>query len=169
VHLSSDVPGTAIAGAMKNVIAIASGVVHGRRLGENARATLVTLGLLESARLAMAKGGRAETFTGLAGAGDFMLTAHSLQSRNTSLGVALGEGRTLAEVMGARTQVTEGVASVQAVAQLAHQLGVHMPVTDSLARLVSGRIDIDGAIAEFMHHLPPLCRTGAGQPVAQAA
>lgn len=161
VHLSADVPGTAIAGAMKNVVAIASGVVHGRGLGENARATVVTLGLAESEHLALAKGGRSATFAGLAGAGDFMLTAHSLQSRNTSLGVALGEGRTLQEALHGRVQVTEGVATVRAVVQLAHQLGVRMPVAQTLARLIEGRVDIDGAITEFMHHLPPLVRTGA--------
>ncbi|MGZ5036174.1 MAG: NAD(P)H-dependent glycerol-3-phosphate dehydrogenase [Usitatibacter sp.] len=160
VHLSSDVPGTALAGAMKNVISIASGVAHARKLGENARATLITLGLEESARLGLAKGARIETFLGLAGAGDFMLTAHSLQSRNTSLGVALGEGRRLADVLGERKEVTEGAFSVEAVALLARRLHVEMPITAALDGLLDGSLTIDAAIAHLLKHLPALCRAG---------
>jgi glycerol-3-phosphate dehydrogenase (NAD(P)+) len=168
VHLSDDVPGTALAGAMKNVISIASGVAHGRKLGENARATLITLGLAEAARLGIVKGARAETFLGLAGAGDFMLTAHSLQSRNTSLGVALGEGRRLADILGQRKEVTEGAFSVEAVAMLARQLHVEMPITQSLDGLLNGGLALDAAIAELMKHLPPLCRAGRPAPLAVA-
>jgi glycerol-3-phosphate dehydrogenase (NAD(P)+) len=159
VHLSGDVPGTALAGAMKNVIAIASGIVHGRRLGENARATLITLGLAETVRLGMVKGARAETFLGLAGAGDFMLTAQSLQSRNTTLGIALGEGRLLPDILAGRKEVTEGVASVGAVLQLARQLHVEMPVTQALDALLNQGASLDAAIEALMKHLPPLCRT----------
>ncbi len=96
---------------MKNVVAIASGVLAGRKLGENARATLVTVGLAEAIRLGLAKGAQRETFDGLAGIGDMMLTANSLQSRNTSLGFALGEGRKLAEILAGRKEVTEGAFS----------------------------------------------------------
>lgn len=159
VHLSDDVAGTALAGAMKNVISIASGIVHGRRLGENARATLITLGLDEAVRLGIAKGGHAETFLGLAGAGDFMLTAQSLQSRNTSLGVALGEGRALADILAGRKEVTEGVATVGAVLQLAGQLHVEMPVTRALDAILNQGASLDAAIAALMKALPPLCRT----------
>ncbi|MGZ5066351.1 MAG: NAD(P)H-dependent glycerol-3-phosphate dehydrogenase [Usitatibacter sp.] len=160
VHLSSDVPGTALAGAMKNVISIASGVAHARKLGENARATLITLGLEESARLGLAKGARIETFLGLAGAGDFILTAHSLQSRYTSLGVALGEGRRLADVLGERKEGTEGAFSVEAVALLARRLHVEMPITAALDGLLDGSLTIDAAIAHLLKHLPALCRAG---------
>ncbi len=160
VHLSDDVVGTALGGVMKNVVAIASGIAHGRRLGENARATIVTLGLEESVRLALAKGGKAETFLGLAGTGDFMLTANSLQSRNTSLGVALGEGKRLADVLAGRKQVTEGAFSVQAAASLARGLHVEMPVTLALDALLQGGTDVDTAIARFLAHLPPLFRAG---------
>lgn len=158
VHLSDDVVGTALGGVMKNVVAIASGIAHGRKLGENARATIVTLGLEESAQLGIAKGAKAATFLGLAGAGDFMLTANSLQSRNTSLGVALGEGRKLADVLAGRKQVTEGAFSVEAAAALARQLHVEMPITEALDGLLNRGDDLDAAIARFLHHLPPLYR-----------
>jgi glycerol-3-phosphate dehydrogenase (NAD(P)+) len=162
VHLSEDVAGTALAGAMKNVISIASGVVHGRKLGENARATVITLGLAESERLGIVMGARPETFLGLAGAGDFMLTAQSLQSRNTSLGVALGEGRRLADILAERRQVTEGAFSVEAVAMLARRLHVEMPITHALDGLLNRGLTLDASIADLMKHLPPLCRAGGG-------
>ncbi|MGZ5698886.1 MAG: NAD(P)H-dependent glycerol-3-phosphate dehydrogenase [Usitatibacter sp.] len=164
VHLSDDVAGTAIAGAMKNVISIASGVAHGRKLGENARATLITLGLAEAERLGIVKGARAETFVGLAGAGDFMLTAHSLQSRNTSLGVALGEGRRLADILAERKEVTEGAFSVEAAAMLARRLHVEMPITHALDGLLNRGVALEAAIADLMKHLPPLWRAGRGRP-----
>lgn len=160
VHLSDDVVGAAVGGVMKNVVAIASGIAHGRKLGENARATIVTLGLAETARLGIAKGAHAATFQGLAGAGDLMLTANSLQSRNTSLGVALGEGRALADILGERKVVTEGVASVEAVAALARALHVEMPVTQALDAVLNHGMDLDAAMAQFMARLPALCRTG---------
>jgi glycerol-3-phosphate dehydrogenase (NAD(P)+) len=159
VHLSDDVVGTALAGVMKNVVSIASGIAHGRGLGENARATIVTLGLEESVRLGIAKGAKAETFLGLAGAGDFMLTANSLQSRNTSLGVALGEGKRLADILAARRQVTEGAFSVEAAAALARGLGVEMPITAALDALLNHGESLDAAMGRFLHHLPPLYRT----------
>ena len=160
VHLSDDVVGAAIAGAMKNVVSIASGVVHGRKLGENARATIMALGLAEAERLALVKGGRRETFFGLAGAGDFMLTGGSLQSRNTSLGVALGEGRRLEDVLAGRKQVTEGVATVGAVVALARRLRVEMPITEALDGLLNGGQTLDQATARLMKHLPSLFRAG---------
>jgi glycerol-3-phosphate dehydrogenase (NAD(P)+) len=141
VHPTDDVPGVAIGGAMKNVIAIASGIAAGRRLGENARASLATLGLEESARLGLACGARAETFLGLAGAGDLMLTVASLQSRNTALGVALGEGRP------APGALTEGAQSAPAVAALARRLDVAMPVTFALEDLLAGDGSADGVLA----------------------
>jgi glycerol-3-phosphate dehydrogenase (NAD(P)+) len=169
VHLSDDVTGAALAGAMKNVIAIASGIAAGRKLGDNARATLVTLGLAETSRLGLVKGAELQTFLGLAGAGDMMLTAHSLQSRNTSLGVALGEGRRLADVLAERKEVTEGVLSVEAVAALARQLHVEMPITQALDALLNRDIGLDAATAQLFKHLPALCRVGdnaesAGKP-----
>jgi glycerol-3-phosphate dehydrogenase (NAD(P)+) len=149
VHPGDDVAGTAIGGAMKNVVAIACGVAAGRRLGENARATLLALGLAETARLARAKGARGETLLGLAGAGDMMLTAASLQSRNTSLGVALGEGRRSAEVLGERREVTEGVHSAAAAMALARRFGIDMPIAAAVDEVVNRGGDLDAAIARI--------------------
>ena len=150
VHPNSDLPGTALGGVMKNVVAIACGVAAGRGLGENARATLLALGLAETVRLALAKGARAVTLMGLAGAGDMMLTAASLKSRNTSLGVALGEGRRAADVLGARREVTEGVQSAAAVAALARRLGVDMPIAAAVDDVLNGGADLDAAMARVM-------------------
>lgn len=150
LHPTNDVIGAAVGGVMKNVIAIASGIAAGRRLGENARATLVTLGQHEAARLGAAKGARAETFAGLAGVGDMMLTANSLTSRNTSLGFALGEGRALADILASRREVTEGAFSTAAVAALARRLEVPMPITFALDDLLSGRIGLEAAVARLI-------------------
>jgi glycerol-3-phosphate dehydrogenase (NAD(P)+) len=158
IHLSDDLIGAAIGGVMKNVISIGSGIVAGRKLGENARATLITLGLAEEVRLGLAKGAKAATFSGLAGIGDLMLTANSLKSRNTSLGVALGEGRRLADVLAERKEVTEGAFSVEAVAMLAQQLGVEMPITQALDQVLNHGVHLDDAMVQALRHLPPLVR-----------
>jgi glycerol-3-phosphate dehydrogenase (NAD(P)+) len=150
VHPTADVAGVALGGVMKNVVAIAAGAAAGRRLGENARATVVALGLAETLRLGVAMGARAETFAGLAGAGDMMLTAASLQSRNTSLGVALGEGRSPQEVLAARLQVTEGAQSAPAVVALARRLGVAMPVAEAVDAVLAGRASVDAAIEDLV-------------------
>ena len=160
VHLSDDLIGAAIGGVMKNVISIGSGIVAGRKLGENARATLITLGLAEEMRLGLAKDARLTTFSGLAGIGDLMLTANSLKSRNTSLGVALGEGRRLADVLAERKEVTEGAFSVEAVAALARQLHVDMPITLALDELLNHGLGLDHAMAQIMRQLPPLLHVG---------
>jgi len=150
VQPEDDVPGAAIGGVMKNVIAIAVGVAAGRRLGENARATLVTLGLAESMRLGLAKGARAATFMGLSGIGDLMLTAASLQSRNTSLGVALGEGGAPDEALNGRRHVTEGFYSAQAVVALGRRLAVAMPVAEAVDSVLSRRASVDTAIQRLI-------------------
>ncbi len=150
VHPNADLAGTALGGVMKNVVAIACGAAVARRLGENARATLLALGLAETVRLALAKGARAQTLMGLAGAGDMMLTAASLQSRNTSLGVAIGEGKRAADVLAARRSVTEGVNSAEAVNTLAHRLGVDMPIAAAVNDVLNGRTDLDAAMARIM-------------------
>jgi glycerol-3-phosphate dehydrogenase (NAD(P)+) len=164
VRPGRDVIGTAIGGVMKNVIAIASGIAAGRKLGENARATLITYGLGEAIRLGIAKGAKAATFMGLAGIGDLMLTANSLQSRNTSLGVALGEGRKLAEVLAARKEVTEGAFSAAALAALARRLGVDMPITEALDRVLNQQADLDTALSDLQARL-----ARRGRPRAKAA
>jgi glycerol-3-phosphate dehydrogenase (NAD(P)+) len=153
VRPSPDVVGAAVGGVMKNVVAIASGIAAGRKLGENARSTLVTYGLHEAVRLGLAKGARRETFMGLAGIGDLMLTAGSLQSRNTSLGVALGEGRPLADILAGRRQVTEGAHSIEALAALARRLDVAMPITEALDQVLNHHADLDAAMAGLLARL----------------
>ena len=150
VHAGDDVPGAALGGVMKNVVAIACGVAAGRRLGESAHATLLALGLLETVRLGRALGARAETFLGLAGAGDMSLGASSVQSRNTSLGFALGEGRRLGEVLAGRREVTEGVHSVEAIVALARRLGVDMPIAAAVDQVLHHGASIDAAMAGLM-------------------
>jgi len=160
VYASDDPIGAAIGGVMKNVVAIASGVAAGKKLGENARATLITLGLAEATRLGLAKGAKRETFDGLAGLGDMMLTANSLQSRNTSLGVALGEGRRAEDVLGARKEVTEGAFSAGAVVALAQRLGVHMPVARAVDEVLTRGAALDDAIARLLAGLGSAARPG---------
>jgi glycerol-3-phosphate dehydrogenase (NAD(P)+) len=154
VHPCDDVTGAALGGVMKNVIAIASGIAAGRKLGENARATLVTLGLREALRLGLAMGARAETFWGLAGIGDMMLTANSLTSRNTSLGFELGEGRALSEILSRRKEVTEGAFSTHAVAALARRLEVPMPITFALEGLLEHGASLEATVAGLMKRQP---------------
>ncbi|MDH4172344.1 MAG: NAD(P)-dependent glycerol-3-phosphate dehydrogenase [Betaproteobacteria bacterium] len=146
VQPNDDPVGTAIGGLMKNVVAIASGVLAGRKLGENARATLVTMGLAEATRFGLAKGAKRETFDGLAGIGDMMLTANSMQSRNSSLGFALGEGKTLDEVLAGRKQVFEGAFSAQAVVKTARRLGVDMPVSFAVDALLNHGAALEASV-----------------------
>jgi glycerol-3-phosphate dehydrogenase (NAD(P)+) len=145
-YCTDDVPGAQIGGAVKNVIAIACGIVVGRKLGDNARAALITRGLAEMARLALAKGGRAETLMGLSGLGDLTLTCTSLQSRNHSLGVALGEGKRLAEILAARRSVAEGVTSASAAVALAQRLRIEMPIVQAVDAILHHNAAIDGAV-----------------------
>jgi len=145
-YLAADVIGAEIGGAVKNVLAIACGIVMGRKLGDNARAALITRGLAEMVRLALAKGGKPETLMGLSGLGDLVLTCTSLTSRNHSLGVALGEGKALAEILAGRRSIAEGVSSAAAAAALARRLGVDMPITAAVDAILHHGAAIDAAI-----------------------
>jgi len=135
---NADVVGVQVGGAAKNVIAIAAGIVIGAGFGENARAALVTRGLAELARLAVALGGRTETVMGLSGLGDLLLTCTGERSRNFSLGVALGRGATLAQVLAARVAVTEGVTTAPAL--LARAGIIEMPVCAAAADVLDGTL-----------------------------
>ena len=143
---SDDPIGVEIAGAIKNVLAIACGIVLGKGLGENARSALITRGTAEVARLALAKGGRAETLMGLAGIGDLILTATSLKSRNTSLGFELGHGAPLGEILGSRRSIAEGVTTAAAVSTLAERIGVDMPISFAVNRILKDASSIDDEI-----------------------
>jgi len=149
-YVTDDVIGAEIGGAVKNVLAIACGVVEGRGLGDNARAALITRGLAELVRLAVAKGGRSATCMGLSGLGDLILTASSMQSRNYSLGVALGKGRALAEILAERRSVAEGVDTAGAVAALAERLKIEMPIASAVAALVAGRSTVEDCISGLL-------------------
>ncbi len=133
---AKDLIGTEVAGAVKNVYAIACGLVMGAGLGDNARAALITRGLSEVTRLALAKGGRAETLMGLAGLGDLVLTCCSQKSRNMSLGMELGQGKTLDAVLAARKSVAEGVTTAPAVVALSDRLGIEMPIAAAVNRIL---------------------------------
>jgi len=137
VYGNDDPIGAQVGGAAKNVIAIAAGAVIGAGLGENARAGLITRGLAELGRLAVALGGRTETVMGLSGLGDLLLTCTGASSRNFSLGAALGRGEALADVLAARSAVTEGVATAPAL--VARAAGVEMPICRGVRDLLAGR------------------------------
>jgi len=141
-YLSMDCVGVEIGGAVKNVIAIACGIVVGRGLGDNARAALVTRALAEIVRLGIAKGARAETFSGLSGLGDIVLSCTGGQSRNFALGLALGRGHSLDAAAGGRS-VIEGVATASAVVQLARRLGVEMPICAAVDAVLHRGASID--------------------------
>lgn len=136
-YLAHDVIGAQIGGAVKNVLAIASGIVAGSRMGDNASAALITRGLAEIMRLGLALGAKSHTLMGLSGLGDLVLTCSSLQSRNMSLGAALGEGRKLADVLAERKSVTEGVYTAGAVVNLAAKHGVEMPISEAMDRILN--------------------------------
>ena len=151
VYTNGDLAGVEIGGATKNVIAIAAGMLDGLGAGNNAKAALLTRGLAEITRLGVACGARAETFAGLAGVGDLVTTCISPIGRNRSFGEAVGRGRTVDEALAATESVVEGVATTVSVVELARGLGVEMPITRAVHRvLFEGKAPAD-AIAELMN------------------
>jgi glycerol-3-phosphate dehydrogenase (NAD(P)+) len=146
-YLSQDPIGAEIGGAVKNVMAIACGIIEGRGLGDNAQAALITRGLAEMVRLGRAKGAETETFRGLSGLGDLVLTCTAGQSRNHALGVALGRGESLDPALAAlQPSIVEGVATASAVARLAARLGIDMPITSAVDGVLHRGIAIDAMI-----------------------
>lgn len=137
-YVSSDVVGAEIGGAVKNVLAIACGVVDGAGLGQNARAALIARGFAEMARFGLARGARAETLTGLCGLGDLVLTCSSASSRNYSLGLGLGQGRAAADIMAGRVSVAEGAFTAPVLQAAARAVGVDMPVVEAVCALLAG-------------------------------
>jgi glycerol-3-phosphate dehydrogenase (NAD(P)+) len=156
--VSHDLRGAEIGGAVKNVLAIACGICEGRGLGASARAALTTRGFAELARFGAALGAHAETLAGLSGLGDLILTCNSPRSRNMSLGMALGRGETLDEVLGSRRTVSEGVHTAAAVVARANELGIDMPLCQAVHGIVSGAISVDAAIDAILSR--PLKREG---------
>ena len=150
LYSSADLLGVQAGGAAKNVLAIAAGAAMGAGLGENARAALITRGLVELSRLVIALGGRAETAAGLSGMGDLMLTACSPTSRNTALGLRLGQGETLAQAMAASRGVAEGVATAPALLARAARLGVELPICAAVARMLDGGVSVRDAMGGLL-------------------
>jgi glycerol-3-phosphate dehydrogenase (NAD(P)+) len=139
-YYSDDIAGAEIGGAVKNVLAIACGVVEGLALGQNARAALIARGYAEMVRFGLSRGARAETMAGLSGLGDLVLTCSSTASRNFSLGLALGMGRTMAEALSGKSSVAEGAATAPVLAELAAREGIEMPIVAAIDRLLRGEV-----------------------------
>lgn len=159
VYTNSDVVGCELAGVVKNVIAIASGIATGMGFGDNTRATLVTRGLAEMTRLALQLGGSLESLAGLAGMGDLIATCSSTSSRNTTVGLRLGRGEKLDDIIASTTQVAEGVRSSRAVLDLARRHGVDMPITEQVVAIChEGKSAADGLLALMTRRAAPEVR-----------
>ena len=150
LYTSNDLVGVELGGAVKNVIAVAAGVVEGLGLGHNPTAALITRGLAEITRLACACGAKRETLAGLAGMGDLVLTCTGDLSRNRTVGVELGKGRKLADIIGSMRMVAEGVKTTIATVALAQKLQVEMPITRQVHRILEGEVSPREAIRELM-------------------
>ncbi len=146
IYWCGDMAGVELGGAVKNVVAIAAGIVVGKKLGASAHAALVTRGFAELRRFCAMQGAQAETMQGLSGFGDLLLTASSPQSRNMSLGIALGEGLRLSDILASRKSVSEGVATAAAVVALAQKHGLDMPIAAAVHGICSGAITVDAAM-----------------------
>ncbi|MBL1419220.1 MAG: NAD(P)-dependent glycerol-3-phosphate dehydrogenase [Alphaproteobacteria bacterium] len=151
LYHSTDIIGAQIGGAVKNVLAIATGISDGKGFGDSARAALTTRGFAELTRFGVALGAKRETLFGLSGLGDLTLTANSATSRNMSLGMALGQGQTLQQIMDARQSVSEGVHTASILAKWAKELGVDMPICQTVADIVAGDLDVNAAIENLLN------------------
>jgi glycerol-3-phosphate dehydrogenase (NAD(P)+) len=154
IYVSDDVAGAEIGGAVKNVLAIACGVVEGKGLGQNARAALIGRGFAEMTRFGLACGAKRETLTGLSGLGDLVLTCSSTSSRNYSLGKEIGEGRSAAELLADRRTVAEGAFTAPVLARLARERGVDMPIVDAVDALIAGRATVDEVLGALLSRPP---------------
>ena len=150
IYVSDDLAGAEIGGAVKNVLAIACGVVEGKGLGQNARAALIGRGFAEMTRFGLACGAKRETLAGLSGLGDLVLTCSSTSSRNYSLGMGIGQGRPAAELMSNRTTVAEGAFTAPVLARLAKEKGVDMPIVDAVNALIAGHADVDQVLGALL-------------------
>jgi glycerol-3-phosphate dehydrogenase (NAD(P)+) len=154
IYSSDDVIGAEIGGAVKNVLAIACGVVEGKGLGQNARAALIARGFAEMTRFGLDCGARRETLAGMSGLGDLVLTCSSTSSRNFSLGKGIGEGRSAAELLADRRTVAEGAFTAPVLARLAAERGVDMPIVAAVDGLLAGRFSVDQVLEQLMARPP---------------
>ena len=150
VYTNDDVVGCEIAGVIKNVIAIAAGIVEGMGFGDNSKATLITRGVAEMSRLGVALGANPNTFMGLAGLGDVVATCASAKSRNTAVGVRLGRGESIATITQSMSMVAEGVRSSLSVLQLAQRCNIEMPITEQVAAVCEGKTNAQDALVQLM-------------------
>jgi glycerol-3-phosphate dehydrogenase (NAD(P)+) len=149
-YLSDDVAGAEVGGAVKNVLAVACGVVEGRRLGQNARAALISRGFAEMTRFGLAKGARIETLAGLAGLGDLVLTCSSTSSRNFSLGKGIGEGARPADLLADRRTVAEGAFTAPVLKRAAEAMGVDMPIVAAVCALLAEEASVDEVVGKLL-------------------
>lgn len=154
IYVSDDVAGAEIGGAVKNVLAIACGVVEGKGLGQNARAALIGRGFAEMTRFGLAFGAKRETLAGLSGLGDLVLTCSSTSSRNYSLGKGIGEGRSAAELLSDRKTVAEGAFTAPVLARLARENNIDMPIVEAVDALIAGRANVDQALDALLTRPP---------------
>jgi len=154
IYASDDLVGAEVGGAVKNVMAIAAGICDGMGFGLNARAALITRGLAEITRLGVALGGRRETFMGLAGMGDLLLTCTGDLSRNRRVGLALASGKNLEQILTDLGHIAEGVNTAREVAALADQMGIEMPITQAVAGILFAGIPADEAVAQLLSRDP---------------
>ncbi len=154
IYVSDDVAGAEIGGAVKNVLAIACGVVEGKGLGQNARAALIGRGFAEMTRFGLHCGARRETLAGLSGLGDLVLTCSSTSSRNYGLGLGIGQGRSTGELLADRRTVAEGAFTAPVLARLARERGIEMPVVEAVDALLAGRATVDQVLGELLARPP---------------
>lgn len=165
LYWSEDLIGVELGGAIKNVLAIACGIVMGRQLGDNARAALIARGLAEMMRLGVAMGARPETLMGLSGLGDLVLTCTGRRSRNLGFGIGLGEGRSAAALLEGRRDIVEGVFTAEALAELAQRHGVEMPIVEAVDQILNRGAAIDATIVGLLAR-PPKAESGLDRPTA---
>lgn len=156
VYIGHDPIGSDIAGALKNVIAIACGIVEGKKLGQNAKAAVMTRGMAEIRRYGVAKGAKVETFLGLSGIGDLMLTCHSMTSRNFSLGYELGQDKKIEDILKSRISVAEGVPTAKAVAEASEKTGIDMPISKGVYRILHEGAEASGVITGLLGRVQSL-------------
>jgi glycerol-3-phosphate dehydrogenase (NAD(P)+) len=154
IYVSDDIVGAEIGGAVKNVLAIACGVVEGKGLGQNARAALIARGFAEMRRFGLACGAKRESLSGLSGLGDLVLTCSSTSSRNYSLGIGIGQGKSAAELLTLRKTVAEGAFTAPVLARLARDKGIEMPIVEAVDSLVAGRANVDQVLDALLSRPP---------------
>ncbi len=150
-YWTNDLIGAQIGGALKNVLAVACGIVEGKQLGQNARAALIARGMMEMLRFAERRGGESKTLMGLCGLGDLILTCSSLQSRNMSFGKALGEGQSMEEILATRKTVSEGVHSAAILYELTEKMQLDLPICTAVYRVLYEKLEVDSAITGLLN------------------